>query len=457
LLFLIIIEALQLLMKNVSSAAFHNSKERFDPPKCHENTREAVLKKIMDWIMSRDPVTRDKLIMWLRGAAGAGKSAIAQTLAELCEEHRQIVASYFFSRFDSTRNHPRALIATIAYQMCTTIPGIQDHILDAIDSDRLIFERNLVAQITTLIHQPLQKLMQVSIAPISRRIIIIDGLDECDGEDAQREVINALFDAVNRLRVPIIFFVASRPELNIMTLFDCDSSGVLGRIPLDDDYRNDKDIERFLRDKFRQIKDTHRLKRVLPPMWPDDKTISILVSKSSGQFIYAATVIKYVASPRGQPNVRLEIIQGLRPPQNDKDLPFAELDKLYTHILSALDAVTLVLDILRFVINIDTHEFERRYYFGGHISDLECIFELDAGGIETLLCDLGSLVDIIDDGGYQRIKILHASFQDFLADPARSKEFYRDPTQVILDQVKRCFRFITSKADGYFYIIPDRF
>jgi len=450
-----------LLKQNVSSAAFHNSKERFDPPKCHENTREAVLTKIMDWIMSRDPDTRDKLIMWLRGAAGAGKSAIAQTLAELCEEQNLILASYFFGRLDSTRNHPRALIATIAYQMYTNIPGTQAHILEAIDNDHLIFERNLVTQLATLIHQPLQKLMQVGTAPISQRIIIIDGLDECDGEDTQREVINALFHAVNQLRVPIIFFVASRPELNITTLFDCDTSNVLVRISMDDDYRNDGDIERFLRDKFGHIQKTHRLKRYLPPTWPGNKTIKILVTKSSGQFIYAATVIKYVESPRGQPNLRLQIIQGLRPPQNDKDMPFAELDRLYTHILSALEDVALVLEVLRFVISIgaSSHSFHGRKQAIIHCSlrHLECIYELDAGAIETLLCDLGSLVDIVENGNSQSIKILHASFQDFLADPARSKEYYRDPTQVILDQLKRCFTFITSKDASYFDIIPDRF
>jgi len=448
-------------MKNVSSAAFHNSKERFDPLKCHENTREAVLRKIMDWIISHDPDTRDKLIIWLRGAAGAGKSAIAQTLAELCEEQGLILASYFFGRFDNTRNHPRALIATIAYQLYINIPATQAHILDAIDNDHLIFERNLVTQLATLIHQPLQKLTQASTAPLFRRLIIIDGLDECNRDDAQRKVIDAIFHAVNQLRVPIFFLVASRPELNITTLFDLDKLNALGRIFLDNDYGSYEDIELFLRDKFRHIQETHRLKRFLPPTWPSDATINILVSKSSGQFIYAATIIKYVESPRGQPNLRLQIIQGLRPLRNDKNMPFAELDKLYAHILSALEEVNLVLDILRFMISIATYERDPCRFMGGHInytlSDLEFIFELDASSIATLLCDLGSLVDIRGNGSRQCIKILHASFQDFLADPARSNEYYRDPTQVKLDQLKRCFNFITSKDVSYFDIIRDHF
>jgi len=36
-----------ILHRATATAAFHNSKERFDPPKCHPKTRLAVLDKIM--------------------------------------------------------------------------------------------------------------------------------------------------------------------------------------------------------------------------------------------------------------------------------------------------------------------------------------------------------------------------------------------------------------------------
>jgi len=396
--------------------------------------------------MSYDPDTKDKLIIWLNGAAGAGKSAIMQTLAEFCDEQEYLLASFFFGRLDNSRNHAGSLIATIAYQIYTNIPAIQDHILSAIDRDPLVFERNVVTQLATLIHQPLQKLIHGDPAPTSRKVIFIDGLDECRGGDAQREIIEALFQAVNRLQLPILFLVASRPELAITTSFNSHPSSVLGRIPLDDDYRNNDDIERFLRDKFRHIKETHRLKRFLPATWPNDATIKILVFKSSGQFIYASTVIKYVESLRGRPDLRLEIIQGLRPRQNDKDMPFAELDKLYSHILSTLgplEDITLVLDILRFVMNIPSH-------IGWDICYLEYIFELDPGSIETLLSDLAALVNTVDTADGRTIELLHASFQDFLADPTRSGIYYRNQTEVITEQIKQCFKFITSKDIIYF-------
>ncbi|KAF8810751.1 hypothetical protein BYT27DRAFT_7091137, partial [Phlegmacium glaucopus] len=34
----------------VSSGAFHDSGERFDPPKCHPNAQVAVIQDILDWL-----------------------------------------------------------------------------------------------------------------------------------------------------------------------------------------------------------------------------------------------------------------------------------------------------------------------------------------------------------------------------------------------------------------------
>ncbi|KAF8965443.1 hypothetical protein BDZ97DRAFT_1757278 [Flammula alnicola] len=43
-------KGLRLLQHKIAPGAFHNSAERYDPPKCHPHTRRAVLKKIMDWV-----------------------------------------------------------------------------------------------------------------------------------------------------------------------------------------------------------------------------------------------------------------------------------------------------------------------------------------------------------------------------------------------------------------------
>jgi hypothetical protein len=67
------------------------------------------------------------------------------------------------------------------------------------------------------------------------------------------------------------------------------------------------------------------------------------VAKSSGQFTYASTVINYVISICHRPMDRLEEVLGIRSGHN---LPFAELDALYIQILSSVENIETVYNIL---------------------------------------------------------------------------------------------------------------
>ncbi|PPQ93151.1 hypothetical protein CVT25_010775, partial [Psilocybe cyanescens] len=113
---------LESLQKHVAHGAFHDSSERFDPPKCHPDTRAAIIKRIMDWISGLNEDTREALIMWLYGAAGAGKSAIAQTIAEILDSQHFVLASFFFWRSDPQRGMAKLLVTTLAYQLAVKLP-----------------------------------------------------------------------------------------------------------------------------------------------------------------------------------------------------------------------------------------------------------------------------------------------------------------------------------------------
>jgi hypothetical protein len=93
------------------------------------------------------------------------------------------------------------------------------------------------------------------------------------------------------------------------------------------------DIRKFLEKEFVEIRRVHRLGQHLPHAWPDQKAITSLVERSSGHFIYASTVIRYIRSPKHRPDDRLEVILRLRPPQ-EGDRPYAQLDALYTLIFA---------------------------------------------------------------------------------------------------------------------------
>jgi len=127
---------MELLQAATVPGAFHNSLERFDPPKCHPHTREAVRQKILDWVTKK--IDTDAFVLWLYGAAGAGKSAIAQTIAEVCHELKLLLASFFFSRGVLHRCTSKNFFASIAYQMVKTIPAIRAFVERAVERDPLI-------------------------------------------------------------------------------------------------------------------------------------------------------------------------------------------------------------------------------------------------------------------------------------------------------------------------------
>ena len=394
--------------------AFHNSLQRSDPPKCHKHTREAILDKIMDWV--RKKLDTDSFIMWLYGAAGAGKSAIAQTIAELCEEHKLLLASFFFSRADSLRSNSKQLVATIAYQVAVVIPGVRGLMEAAIDNDPHLLSRTLITQFMALI-DPLGRLFETSVGEHMDlpSFIIIDGLDECmDGTQVQ--ILDMIFAIGKRSKFPFIFLVASRPELEISAAMgDGKIREGLTRLPLDTDINSHHDIRRFLEDKFDEIRLTHPIRSDLHSSWPSSEDIGTLVDKSSGQFIYASTIIKFISSRRHRPDHRLEIILDLRP--KGKDLPFAELDALYRYVLSSVEDTTTTVQIIATALI-------RRY--GGDMDALTSVLDLSPADIKLNLIDLRSLVEY----GTNFLHILHASLGDFLFDESRSQELYIDHRSV---------------------------
>ena len=292
----------EILHQKIASDAFHDSAERFEPPKCHPNTRVAVLAEIMKWIQV---IEDSKHVLWLYGSVGVGKSAIAQTIAEMCAELGLLVASFFFYRASQSRNNEKRLIASIAYQLALSIPPTRSYIESAVQNDPAIFDRSLDAQIKTFIIRPLEN-AYTAVSPADAnqwpRLIIIDGLDECQDPSIQCSIINILSDALLRITVPLRLLVASRPEPHIRRAFNIlDKSRPSRHIVLDDSYEPDADIKTFLLSRFHNIKENHQFSTSILKHWPSEEIIDRLVRKSSGQFIYASTVMKYLESPNVGP------------------------------------------------------------------------------------------------------------------------------------------------------------
>ncbi|PPQ86919.1 hypothetical protein CVT25_009805 [Psilocybe cyanescens] len=432
------------LQNHTAPGAFHNSGERYDAPKCHPDTRVAVIKDIMDWV--RDP-NRVEQFLWIYGPAGSGKSSIAQTIAELCEAEGILASDYFFSRTAPGRNRETNLIATLACQLITTIPRICTYMEAAINHDPLIFSRSLSLQLDSLILDPLNQLVASSHGSPSQEkpypfLVIIDGLDECGKPESQRYILSSIYSALQKSAAQLIFIIASRPEQVIRDTFNGDLNLYTRSLVLNHKYLPDNDIRLFLESNFLEIRQKHPLAKYLPSDWPSSSDMDYLVSKASGQFVYASTVAKFVKSPRDRPMDRLKIIRNASPPGNN--VPFAELDELYKLILGSIEPSRLekVLDIFGWVLaEADIENSWGWRLFG--IPNIEYFLGYQPGDITLLLSDLHSIIKIEPASG---LSLFHASLGDFFRDRSRSGSFFID--MGIYSDIE-LHREYTSRYDNY--------
>jgi len=430
---------IDLLMEWVATGAFYNSDELYDAPKCHPHTRVAVLDDIMQWVNQSDS-SRDEFLLWLFGPAGAGKSAIAKKIAEIAAEKDLLIGSFFFSRTSPTRNTKDRLVATLAYQLAISIPHTRSHIEDVIEQDPAIFHKNLQIQIDTLLIKPFQSAPSIA----SQKLIIIDGLDECNDSQSQVAILDAVSRSFHKHNLPIVLLVISRPELALTTSFNSDEplKYIHRRLALDNTYRPNHDIRLFVSDKFEHIRRTHPLRSTIPISWPTRRALETVVRKASGQFIYAATVIRFVESNRHPPSTRLNIILGISPPGKVK--PFAELDALYNHILSSVDDIQLTLRVLGLYVMAPRFA-EQLGLLGTTSMSPELFLSLEQGNIQMALIDLSSIVSYNESSGV--VRVLHASLVDFLSDKCRSTIFYIDMASTRINLFRRILQCVKG-PDG---------
>ena len=425
--------------------ALYNSfeRERLDPPRCHPRTRIALLERLMDCITGH--VDLEAFVMWLCGTAGAGKSAIGHTLAEICERHGYLLATFFFSQTSPGRDTVDCLIATIAYQIALAVPDAQEFMVRAIDRKPMIFEQSLETQLTELILFPLQDLCSTGFSFLdSPFFIIIDGLDECFGKDAQSLIVKTIISGIQDSGLPLRVLIISRPEIHLQRTFNTTAfQPHLSRISLSNDHASDSDIRLFLHDSFRMIKDEHPLASYIPSDWPSSEIVDDLTRNSSGQFIYVSTIIKYISDPSHLPVRRLEVVIGIRPHRNEKDRPFGEINSLYMHLLSSVNDIDETIQVLGVLLVLNPlldqdHSIDI-------ISRVDEFLLWSPG--ESLAC-LNQLASVITCSQEGDIHLKHPSLSEFLLDCSRSQQFYLCQSTVLANCARLCLQRLSQPKES---------
>ncbi|RXW19721.1 hypothetical protein EST38_g6136 [Candolleomyces aberdarensis] len=410
-------DPLNKLQAEIAAGAIHDSRERCDAPKCHPDTRVAVQDDLYNWIVDGDGESeRPKKIKRVTGPAGA---------------------TFFFASWSASigRRRKTAFVTTIAHQLAQHQKDLKNAISTAMENNPGVLEKNLHVQMETLVLAPLREVEHQSEGPGLRGAIIVDGLDECEAEQYhdttstgsratptrtnaqdQFEILQVLQAASLDPHFPFRILVASRPERVFREFFDpeINPTSFAPKLDLNVEHNADADITLFLEAQF----DLIRRRYNFPPSWPPPGTIRTLVENASGQFIYAATVIRlFDTAHREAPKALLDAILKMEATRKTSSNPLEQLDALYMRILESSPDPPLS---VRWIHVID--------WIDSSAPDINMLLQTDAESNEAehLLGTLHSLIQIPPPSDQTTAKygFYHKSLLDFLGDPGRCGKLY---------------------------------
>ncbi|KAK1226095.1 hypothetical protein PQX77_010962 [Marasmius sp. AFHP31] len=384
--------------------ASHKAEHQFARGACLEGTREEVLAILREWGLTEEQLLP---ICWLSGAAGVGKSSIALTIAKHYEDKGALVSSFFFFRSD-----PIAITTLLS------------HIEERISRDPAILEAVLEEQFRELVVEPVLKSSRqraLSGSPVGPQVVVLEGLDECKGEETQLRVLNIIRSTFEQNpQFPLRILICSRPEAWIREAFVDERLRKLSKtIDLDETFEPNRDITRYYLHHFQEIANSPKYKQVpFPSPWPSERELEILVERTCGQFVYAATLIRFIKLAYFHPIRQLRTIIDRTPPRQGES-PYQQLDALYNCILSVHPDHEELLLVLAAVLVLPEDMRSP--------ACIELVLGLPEGQVSLTLRGMHSVLDIHGRG--DQIRAYHTSFSDYLTDRARSLDSHIDMAQ----------------------------
>ncbi|KAJ3566795.1 hypothetical protein NP233_g6780 [Leucocoprinus birnbaumii] len=428
----------QLWSKSMVGAEVDSDARKYSP-RCHPGTRTTIRGRIVGWVHGK----RDRhwWMFWVMGPAGVGKSAVAQTVAEKLNKEGRLGASLFFSRPDG-RDDPKQVIPTLVYQLAVRIRQYKHLVTQRLAEDPSLLEKAPRIQFKELIIEPFRLIMTQQPSIISEPfLILVDGLDECRCQDSQCELIDMINEHVGTFKIfPLLWVIFSKPEWYLKHLLSqpdfpvaCEREEL--RI---DDSEAQQDVHQFLRSEFKQI--SRRFPHYIDLPWPPETILHLLATTASGLFALAATLTrfvgdKYARDPCGRLRICVRFLGGHGTPGSIN--PLHALDLLYHQICTTIPshALATTKQILGLSIWYPCIPGASRLSARG----VAIFLNLDKGEFYRSLDQLHSVIDIPDpsDADLGHLRFYHASFQDYLKDRHRSREFAIDETRIHYDAASK--------------------
>ncbi|KIJ52878.1 hypothetical protein M422DRAFT_242820 [Sphaerobolus stellatus SS14] len=366
---------------------------------CIQGTRVKVLDAITQWAFKND---LDSPICLLLGPAGAGKSAIAHSVARIFDHLGRLGSSFCFVRGDTSRRL-QLYLPTLARDLAHRDPHIKKSLGHVIEDPSLRKTDDLGDQFDHFITQTAQGCSLIG--PI---LIVIDALDECGDGKHRKEFFKLLTNPETMKKLPSNFriFITSRPDQDVQGLFS-----KMHILQLQDEQykeNTDKDIFSFV---------CHELLE-LSLQGITEAHCKQIVNKSEGLFQWASVACQFVqdAADSGQPPT-YALKQILSSGSGLYKLYTTTLNNRFKRIKDTSFNQQFK-DVLGFILGVNkplpktSLSLLWRLRFGKEISE----------DMNFILSHLGSLFNGIGDTAV--VSPIHTSVRDFFTSPKDSGAFF---------------------------------
>ncbi|KLO08314.1 WD40 repeat-like protein [Schizopora paradoxa] len=361
---------------------------------CLPGTRTAILSEAENWLEN----SKSPNILWISGAPGAGKSAIATSLVRTVFPRICLCAKVFAKRDFADRRDPSLVWRTLIYDLASLSIGLRGSVMEAVLEDSLSNSGDQTKHCDLMF----RAISDQQYLPV---VAVIDALDECFMEDnAQwKELLDTVCSS-KEFPQSFKLVVTSRNLYDIRGALSDVSYQIVLPIGTETLVQTQSDIEIFLRSKLANVPQASSY-------WLSEDVLSQLVDHAAGSFIWAKMVVGLVElNPEGCLG---DIVTGEIPGSSEN------VDILYAKVLK--ETLGQLLE-------------EERGRYRAVLSTIVCAREpLQMGFLETLpinglnsdeVCqsakkvfeDLRSIITVDEN---MSVRIPHKLFTDFFLDEDR--------------------------------------
>ncbi|KAJ3559912.1 hypothetical protein NP233_g11144 [Leucocoprinus birnbaumii] len=424
--------------------AFHDSSSRWPPPRCHYDSRQELRSQITDWATGRSAQIAEK-VLWMYGPFGVGKSAIAQTCADTLAGEDALGGSLFLSR-PNNRNNPDYIFPSLAFQLALNSPEFANLLEQIILRRQTLLTAARYIQFEELIVKPLREAITKD-PRIQQWTIILDGLDEVDGTEAQCDIIDIVVASIRSQTTPFRWLIVSRPEPHIQrTMRAEDVIPYVSKLDIPLSPKNDHEILTFFTKELGKIRKQYNL----PSSWCSEANLATLVKFANGLWVVVDTIVRFIGSSKSLgPTEQLRLVLSVTEKSSSLSAnPLARMDLFYDLIMRQIPAN--VISTIRKILLLNS-VYGTYVAQVNHICELANILGLTREGFFAACDFLQSVLSLKDhEHKGKTFHFYHTSFMEYMSHPERSTVFwiYGDCLEELQQEVIRRINDVHSRSKG---------